>query len=338
MSRGRHPFDDEMFDDPFFRHFDDVRKHMDSMFSDFFKNEFPTIIIGDINDFNDNNNNPRSIQNGNDKPDLSLINPNISPNNNNNDNTNNTNNNYKRNNARDPLDRDPFRNFFRHFFEPELDNHTLSDINPNMSENNIITNDHGIIKSDPNTPGFRSPYLPNWNGAQRDGKKYYRSESVSIVMGSDGKTKKTTTVIDENGQKHTSTEEYDSKNNNGELNIFNMNPFRFDISPFNNNNTNNNNDADLNQIRNREYYGNNNKYSQKFGELKDKFKVYNPWYWVKDKWNNYNNGNNRSNYYETYNRNTNKNENNNDHGWRSQSYSKYKRDKHAKLDDIVKKD
>eukprot|EP01084_Bolivina_argentea_P036755 67968_1 len=81
----------------------------------------------------------------------------------------------------------------------------------------------GLIHPDGVPPGFRSPYLPNWNGAENEVPKqqYYRSQSVVISTGPDGKTTKTTTIRDSDGQTTTTTEEYgnnDFYNNNDDEN------------------------------------------------------------------------------------------------------------------------
>lgn len=146
--------------------------------------------------------------------------------------------------------------------QPEYDDHKLSDINPNLSDNGPIMNNdkdnRGLVHPDGAPPGFRSPYLPNWNGAEEQmtfdnntnnggPKTFYRSQSVTITTGPDGKTRKTTTIRDSNGQETTTTEEFDNDNNEygGDRTRRPM----IDIVPFNwgrfgnyNNHNDNNND------------------------------------------------------------------------------------------------
>lgn len=111
--------------------------------------------------------------------------------------------------------------------QPEYDDRRLSDINPNLSNDGPIMSDDAENKGliHPNGPpsGFRSPYLPNWNGAEKsmefgneEPQRFFRSQSVVISTGPDGRTTKTTTIRDSNGQSTTTTEELDNDHNDGQ--------------------------------------------------------------------------------------------------------------------------
>lgn len=147
---------------------------------------------------------------------------------------------------RGEIERDRFDNsgfgiprIFRHFFEPEYDKPTLSDVNTDIYNHNhgpIINdekNDSNLIHPNGPPPGFRSPYLPNWNGQEKSisnseyesigspqSQSFFRSQSVTIRTGPDGKTTKTTTIRDENGNVHESTETFDSDGNGTDGNTF----------------------------------------------------------------------------------------------------------------------
>ena len=185
----------------------------------------------------------------------------------------------------------PFSRIFEHFFEPEYDDHKLSDINPNLSDNGPIHNkkedDKGLIHSDGVPPGFRSPYRPKWHGAEKEmefgngaPKSFYRSQSVVISTGPDGKTTKTTTIRDSNGETTTTTEEFDGHNghahgyNDGIRSIFNWNGHS-------------NEDADNGRM---ELFGKEQKFPMfetthdPFKKLRDKWQAWkwNPYNWNKD--------------------------------------------------------
>ena len=113
----------------------------------------------------------------------------------------------------------------------------------------------GLVHPDGAPPGFRSPYLPNWNGVEKEmtfenndngtPKRFFRSQSVTITTGPDGKTRKTTTIRDSNGQETTNTEEYDAKDNGFGSGSIIISPFDWGGRNRNNNNNNgNNNDND----------------------------------------------------------------------------------------------
>eukprot|EP00484_Ammonia_sp_Unknown_P017111 CAMPEP_0197026736 /NCGR_PEP_ID=MMETSP1384-20130603/6765_1 /TAXON_ID=29189 /ORGANISM="Ammonia sp." /LENGTH=376 /DNA_ID=CAMNT_0042455457 /DNA_START=69 /DNA_END=1199 /DNA_ORIENTATION=- len=218
----RDPFDDPFFDkrgggfdpfnDPFFKHFERIQQ---SIFRDFFGDDGVSIFSIE---------GPNSSQHLDDdsqrSPDLSQINPNAPA---------------SRNNGNQHAERNSppsFFRFFDHFFEPEYDEHKLSDINPNVSpsDNAPIMNDEsdnkGLMHPDASPRGFRSPYLPHWNGAEKQmefennqngggPKTFYRSQSVVISTGPDGKTRKTTTIRDSSGQESSTTEEYDANDAGG---------------------------------------------------------------------------------------------------------------------------
>eukprot|EP01083_Nonionella_stella_P040749 110478_1 len=195
------------FNDPFFKQFEQMHEHI---FRDFFGGGGPSIFIE----------NPKELSGydqGEDKPpDLSQINPNAPP--------SNPANNDKRQYSHHPRGPPSMFRMFRHFFEPEYDDHKLSDINPNVTDNGpIMSNDEdnkGLVHPDGAPPGFRSPYLPNSNGAEKNmefshnggNNRFYRSQSVVISTGPDGKTTKTTTIHDSNGESTTTTEEYHADN------------------------------------------------------------------------------------------------------------------------------
>lgn len=238
-------------DDPFFQHFDQVRKEMDLLFSQFFDNVFfiPNNPPPSIEYRGNHTENPSlTSPNIDGRPHLSQINPNIPP-------PSQENNQNRIEQHTSPFFRrnTDFSSLFSHFFEPEYNTPKLSDIVPEIheKENTPIFNDTdphlGFKNPTIHPPRFPSPFLPHHYSAEVDipdgndnndssfrPQTYYRSQSTIITTGPNGETKKITTTQDETGQKHTTVETYnnnltwnkqnDTNNNKNLETIFGVKP------------------------------------------------------------------------------------------------------------------